>query len=188
MDQAILGSSVGSLRNGIIDNITTDRGTTLITVSHSTPSNRGRDETIRLAIGRNTAIIDESGNDIRPSDLVRGMTINALFSNAMTRSIPPQANAFFIQVVRRPMSDNTTVGRIININRRGNNFTTISDNNLATTIQFNVSPETRFFDIFGRPINFNDLLPGFRVRVRHASFMTASIPPQTTAFEVRVIR
>lgn len=189
MDEFNLGSNIGNLRNGIIDKITRDRNQTLITVSYSSPPSSRRNETIRLVIGRNTSLIDELGNSISPSDLSEGMTINALFSNAMTRSIPPQANAYFIQVVRRPaMSDSTTIGRIININRRGNNFTTISDNNLSSTIQFNVSPSTRFFDIFGKQIDFEDLLPGFRVRVYHANFMTASIPPQTTAFEVRIIR
>ena len=29
--------------------------------------------------------------------------------------------------------------------------------------------------------------PGLRVRVRHATFMTASIPPQTTAFEIQIL-
>ena len=37
-------------------------------------------------------------------------------------------------------------------------------------------------------MGFSRLFPGLRVRVRHANFMTASIPPQTTALEVRVIR
>lgn len=188
MDQGILGNTVGSIRNGIIEDVSNDRGDTLVRVLYSKAHNRGREDNIRLTIGRSTAIIDEFGNNIRPSDLAKGMTINALFSNAMTRSIPPQANAYFIQVVNRPMSNSTTIGRIININRRENNFSTISGNNIASTIQFNVTQDTRYFDILGRPINFNELLPGFRVRVRHASFMTASIPPQTTAFEVRVIK
>lgn len=189
MDEFNLGSNIGNLRNGIINNITRDRNETLITISYSrTPSNR-RTETIRLVISRNTSIIDEFGNNISPEDLLEGMTINALFSNATTRSIPPQANAYFIQVIQRPaMPDSTTVGRIININRRGNNFTTISDNNLSSTIQFNITPSTKFFDILGRPMSFDELIPVLRVRVRHASFMTASIPPHTSAFEVRVIR
>lgn len=45
-----------------------------------------------------------------------------------------------------------------------------------------------FTQTFGRPMNFSGLVSGLRVRVRHAAFMTASIPPQTTAFEIRVVR
>ena len=39
----------------------------------------------------------------------------------------------------------------------------------------------------GRQIPFSDLRVGMRVRVRHANFMTASIPPQTTAYEIWVL-
>ena len=36
-------------------------------------------------------------------------------------------------------------------------------------------------------IDFNGLVPGMRVEVRYANFMTNSIPPQTTALEVKVL-
>lgn len=85
------------------------------------------------------------------------------------------------------MNDEITVGRIVNVNRQNRSFTTISDGNLSTVIQFNVPEDAAIRNIFGRPMNFSNLVPGLRVRVRHASFMTASIPPQTTAFEIQVI-
>lgn len=85
-------------------------------------------------------------------------------------------------------SANVITGRIINIDHRNRTFTTISDRNLSSTIRFNVPPNARIFDVFGRPINFSSLFPGLRVQVRHAPFMTPSIPPQTTAFVIRVIR
>ncbi len=85
-------------------------------------------------------------------------------------------------------SDNVTIGRIIDINRQSRNFTTASSGNRLSVIRFNVPANARIFDLFGRPMNFSRLTPGLRVQVRHASFMTNSIPPQTTAFVVRVIR
>lgn len=106
----------------------------------------------------------------------------------MTRSIPPQSNAFMIRIMQRQLPDSVTVGRIIDIDRQNRNFTTIGDNNRSSIIRFNVPEDARIFDIAGRPMNFSRLMPGMRVRVRHASFMTASIPPQTTASEIRVIR
>jgi hypothetical protein len=42
--------------------------------------------------------------------------------------------------------------------------------------------------LFGRRIRLSDLFSGLRVRVEHATFMTASIPPQTFAFVIQVIR
>jgi hypothetical protein len=55
-------------------------------------------------------------------------------------------------------------------------------------MRFNLSDDAQILNPMGRPMNFENLVPGLRVRVRHANFMTMSIPPQTTAFEVRVIR
>lgn len=177
------------LTNGLIEDIDSDRNNTLVTVSYTDCVNcNRRDQRVRLVVSNNTVIYDESRNRIRARDLRTGMTINATFSSAMTRSIPPQATAYMIRVVGRPMQDIVTEGRIVDVNRRNRNFTTISDGNRASVIQFNVSNDTRIFNSSGRPMDFANLVPGMRVSVRHATFMTASIPPQTTAFEVRVLQ
>lgn len=89
---------------------------------------------------------------------------------------------------RQNRPGNITIGRIIDIDRQNRSFTTVTDRDLSSVIRFNVPEEARIFDLFGRPINFSQLRPGMRVRVRHASFMTLSIPPQTTAFVIQVIR
>ena len=189
MARPILDNSVNTLSNGFIENIDRDRGTTFLTVSYTDRRNRGRrNETIRLAVNNNTLILDEFNNRVPASRLARGMIINASFSSAMTRSIPPQANAFTIQIVRRAPIRNVVVGRIINIDRVNRTFTTVSDADPSSVIRFHVPMEARIWDIFGRPMNFSNLVPGLRVRVNHAPFMTASIPPQTTAQEIRVIR
>lgn len=88
---------------------------------------------------------------------------------------------------RRPPRGNVTVGRIINIDRRNRSFTTISDGNVSSVIRFNVTPHALILTRDGVPVNFSRLRPGLRVRVRHANFMTASIPPQTTAFEIWIL-
>ena len=106
----------------------------------------------------------------------------------MTRSIPPQATAYMIRIVSRPESENVTTGRIVSVDRQNRSFTTISDGDLSTVIRFHVPEDAVIRNILGRPMDFSNLVPGLRVRVRHAAFMTASIPPQTTAFEIQVIR
>lgn len=83
---------------------------------------------------------------------------------------------------------NFAEGRIIDINRQNRFFTIICCGNASSQIRFNVPNNARIFGFFGNPISFNQLTPGMRVRVRHADFMTMSIPPQTTAFEINVIR
>lgn len=180
--------SVINITNGRIDDISTERNTTFVTVTYADRSSVIRpDQTVRLIVNNNTIILNENGNSVPVSTLRTGMIINATISSAMTRSIPPQATAFLIRIVRRPMRDNITVGRILDVNRQNRNFTTIRDGNLSSIIQFNVPENAIIFDRLGRPMDFSRLSPGMRVRVRHAAFMTASIPPQTTAFEVRVV-
>jgi len=177
------------ITNGIIEEVETGRNGSFVLVSYKECPNCGRDnQTIRLNVGNNTVITDENSNRIPLSDLRTGMTVNAAFSNATTRSIPPQAAAFVIQVTGRPRNDNVTVGRIVDVNRQNRSFTTIRDGNVSSIIRFNVTDDTQILNGMGRPMNFSNLVPGLRVRVRHAAFMTMSIPPQTTAFEVQVIR
>ncbi|MCI9387786.1 MAG: hypothetical protein K1W36_12775 [Lachnospiraceae bacterium] len=180
---------LAQITNGTIENVEIGRDGSFVLVSSAECPGCGRGrQTIRLNVGNNTAILDENNNRIPITDLRTGMTVNAAFSNAMTRSIPPQSLAYVIQVVGRPLSDNETVGRIVNVDRRNRSFTTVSDGNIASTVRFNLADDAQIFNGIGRPMDFSNLVPGLRVRVRHAAFMTMSIPPQTTAFEVRVIR
>ena len=177
-----------NISNGIIDDISTERNTTFVSVTYADRTNIIQpDQTVRLIVNNNTIILNEIGNSVPVSALRTGMTVNATISSAMTRSIPPQATAFLIRIIRRPMRDNITIGRILDVNRQNRNFTTIRDGNLSSIIQFNVPENAMIFDRLGRPMDFARLSPGMRVRVRHAAFMTASIPPQTSAFEIRVV-
>lgn len=90
--------------------------------------------------------------------------------------------------IRRRPPENISIGRIIDINRETQSFTTMSNRDTSTLIRFNVSKDTKIFDLFGCPISLDQLRPGMRVRVRHAAFMTMSLPPQTTPFVIQVIR
>ena len=176
------------LSNGRIIELFFDRGTLLATVVYSDgPRGRQTEQTVRLAIDSNTIVLNTNGAPIRASSLSEGIIINAVYSSAMTRSIPPQAAAYFITVVRRVPAETVTTGRILEVDRINRSFTTIGDCDPSSIIRFNASENTVFHDRSGRLINFNRLNPGMRVQVRHANFMTASIPPQTTAFEVRML-
>lgn len=175
--------------SAIIESISRDRNATLVTISYTNcvgctgPSNR-----VRLVVNQDTAIYDERGRMIRANDLQRGMSVDASFSSTMTRSIPPQSQAYFIRITARAGRNVTTTGRIVEVNTRNNFITVLRSQNLASLIRFNITDNTVILDPIGRRIRLSALTPGFRVRVEHASFMTASIPPQTTAFTIRIIR
>lgn len=175
--------------DAVINEVRTDRNATFVTIAYRNCREcPERDGVITLIVDRDTIIRNERGNSVRAGELERGMIINASFSSAMTRSIPPQTQAFFIIIVSRRQRNQTTTGRIIEVNTRNDFILTIRDANLSSVIRFNVTPETVILDPIGRRIRLSSLRPGLRVRVVHAGFMTASIPPQTTAFEIRVIR
>lgn len=179
---------ITNISNAIIDDISMDNNTTFVTITYSDRENDRRfEQTIRLAVGRNTTILDEIGNMVPVTTLTTGMIVNATFSSAMTRSIPPQATAYLIRIVRRTISENTVTGKILEVDDNNRSFMTITGDNPSSIIRFNVPRETPIFDRDGRTMNFSSLNPGMRVRVRHAEFMTLSLPPQTTAFEIRVL-
>ena len=175
--------------SAVIREISRDRNATLVTIAYNSCIGCATSSgTVRLVVNQDTTIQDERGRNIRASELEHGMTVDANFSSAMTRSIPPQAQAFFIQVTRRPNRTETTIGRMIEVNTRNNYILVLRNQNPSSVVRFNISPDTVILDLFGRRTRLSSLNAGFRVRVEHASFMTASIPPQTTAFTVQVIR
>ena len=175
--------------SAVIEEIFRDRNATLVTIVYSDCIGcAGRSDRVRLVVNQETDLYDERGRSIRVGELERGMTVDASFSSAMTRSIPPQAQAFFIRVTGRRNQNVTTIGRIVEVNTRNNFILVLRNQNPTSAIRFNISNSTTILDPFGRRTSLSNLIPGLRVRVEHASFMTTSIPPQTTAFTVQVIR
>lgn len=177
-----------SISNAVIDEISSERGTTFVTATYQNVQNRQRpQQTVRLVVRPSTVILNTNGIPIPASMLRTGMTINAVISSAMTRSIPPQATAYVIKVTSRQLPESTTTGNILSIDRDNRSFTTIRDQDTSSIIRFNVPKNVMIFNRNGTPVGFHALRTGMRVRVRHANFMTASIPPQTTAFEIRIL-
>ena len=180
--------AVNRISNATIEEISQDRNNTLVTaVYRDRRNNRGEEQRIRMVVGPATVVVKMDGTRGTETDLSVGMVINAILSTAATRSIPPQSEAFFVEIVKGGMESSTTIGRIVDIDRMGRNFTTISDGNFTSIVRFNVPPNTPILNRMARNMDFSGLIPGMRVEVRHTNFMTASIPPQTTALEVKVL-
>ena len=144
-------------------------------------------QTLRLNTGRNTVILNMFGRRINACQLRKGMWINAVFSSRMTRSIPPQANAFLIIVKRNPRpQNNTTDGRIASVDPRNRFLITGNPDDINSQIRYTISDDTVILNRFGNPIPLRALRPGQMVRITHADFQTASIPPQTAAYRIPV--
>lgn len=149
-------------------------------------------ELLRLNVGRNTIVTNEFGRSICLCNIRPGMWVNAEFSPAMTRSIPPQTTAFRVTVQLsdqniRPPSHPTTTAQVVDVDIQNGFLLTGNQFDINQQTRFVVTDETLIQDSIGRQISLHSLSPGQWVQVTHADFMTMSIPPQTTAFRIQVL-
>ena len=184
-----------NVEDAVIEEIFQDNNVSYVTISYGVLGdfNTINMELVRLVVDRNTIIRDRRGRRMRVRDLRVGNVVDASFSTAMTRSIPPQSRAFVITVIReyvnpiQPGFPNIVEDRIMEVDRNNNFLITGNPFDMMSQMRFVVDNSTEIFDRRGNRIRLRDLRPGQMVRVEHADFMTMSIPPQTTAFRIWVI-
>jgi hypothetical protein len=142
---------------------------------------------IRLNIGNNTIIIDDNGRSLNMYDLSQGMRVDADFSSAMTRSIPPQSSAYRIVVLQEEPSVDRTTDRVVSVDTNNGFLLTGNPYDMYDQMIFNISNETVILDQNNNTIPLEAIQPGQMVRVEHAIFQTLSIPPQSPAYRVQVL-
>ena len=177
------------IQDAIIETIYRDNRTGYVTISYGIlgDSTMIQVQLVTLIVSRGTRIRDQFGRHLRFQDLRVGMFVDAVISSIMTRSYPPQSNAFIITVITPEVSYDVTVDRIIDIDPENNFLYTGDPNDILTQMRFVIMDSTVILDRRGNRIQLEDLRPDQVVRIEHAIFQTASIPPQTTAFLVQVL-
>jgi hypothetical protein len=115
------------------------------------------------------------------------MRIDADFSTAMTRSIPPQSSAYRIVVLQEEPSVNITTDRVVSVDTNNGFLLTGNPYDMYDQFIFNISNETVILDQNNSTIPLEAIQPGQMVRVEHAMFQTLSIPPQSPAYRVQVL-
>ncbi|MGL5434430.1 MAG: hypothetical protein ACRDBO_03395 [Lachnospiraceae bacterium] len=146
-------------------------------------------ETLRLNVDSSTLIMNSFGMQIRFEDIQPGTWTDVRFSPMMTRSIPPQAQAFLIiteRNVQQPQSSVTT-DKVASVDPANNLLYTGNPRDINSQTRFVVTNTTMITDRRGNQIPLRSIRPGQMVRITHANFQTASIPPQTTAFVIELI-
>ena len=182
--------NVMRIDNALVEEVYTNSRTSgyiLISYAVRGKNDMIRIELLRLNVGRDTVIINQFGEHVCPCSVRKGMRINAEFSSAMTRSIPPQANAFRIIVRQREERVSVTTDRVVRVDVKNGFLYTGNPNSLSRQIRFVITNTTVILDQKERLINLCEIRPRQLVRVEHANFQTASIPPQTTAFRVQLL-
>jgi hypothetical protein len=97
-----ISNDILRVENALIEEVFTESSTTghvLISYEVADQNNLTGVNQVSLNVGRNTIIINENGDNLSLNDLSEGMRIDAEFSAAMTRSIPPQSPAYLVQVL-----------------------------------------------------------------------------------------
>lgn len=183
-----LGNAM-QVQNALAEEVSVTNNTTgYIIISYTDGSANGAEslQYLRLNVNNNTGIVNLAGGCNCLSDIREGMWIDAIFSPQMTRSIPPQSNAFLILARRGlPASTETTTARILNIGE--NAILAGNPRNMHNQTLFLVTEHTVVRNRMGNPIALSNLRPGQMIRFTHSNAQTASIPPQTTAFFIQVL-
>lgn len=186
-------SQVGSIlriENALVEDVFTSNSRTgYVLVSYAAP---GRNEMIniellQLNVDWDTILVNQFGDSISLCTVRKGMWINAEFSAAMTRSIPPQTKAFRIVAFVQMPAYRTTTDWIVSVDVANGFLVTGNPDDETDQIRFVVSRATEILDQNNNPIRFSSLQPGQLVRVEHANFQTASIPPQSTAYRIQLV-
>lgn len=189
-DMLSLGDTIIHVENAFIEEVvanTEKSGYILISFGVSDENNMTYMQVVRLNVGNNTLIMDEDGIPLNLYNLEKGMLIDADFSSVMTRSIPPQSNAYRIVVLHEEVSVNITTDRVVSVDVTNSFLLTGNPYDMYDQMVFNISNETVILDQNNNTIPLEAIQPGQLVQVEHAIFQTLSIPPQSPAYRVKVL-
>lgn len=87
--------------NAIVEEVDISAQFSTVTIVYQARNNRNVLvwQRVRLIISNNTIILNQFGARIGVWGLRVGMRVNARFSSRFTRSVPPQAQAYFIRII-----------------------------------------------------------------------------------------
>lgn len=190
--QEVTSQADSTLRvdNALIEDVNIENpvnGSVLISYGAEDQNNMLYRDLLQLNISEDTVILDQYGETLYLENLTPGMRIDAEFSAAMTRSIPPQASAFQIVALTEEPSVNITTDRVVDTDVENSFLITGNPYDIYDQMRFNISEATVIFDQEGNRIPLMRVTPGQLVTVEHAIFQTLSIPPQSPAFLVQII-
>ena len=185
-----MSGSIMEVQNALVEEMYTSNSRTgYLLISYADPGENDmiNIELLQLNIGWETILINQFGDNISLCSITKGSYVNATFSTMMTRSIPPQSNAYRVIAMVNALSYSITTDRILLVDSSNNFIYTGNPNDETEQMRFVITSATEIIDENGNPLILDDLKPGKMVRIKHANFQTASIPPQTTAFVIELL-
>jgi hypothetical protein len=189
-DEAYVNNNVLTILDATVERIFTSENVRYVMISYIT-RNPVRKNFLTLVVGPDTMILDPFGEKISFNALRPGLIIYADFSAAITYmsyNLPPQARAIKIVISYKNLPFNGKMDRILEIDAKNRFLYTGRAEDMLSQMRFVITDSTQILDREGKIIRLEDLSPGELVRIAYANFMTASIPPQTTAFRIWILR
>nr|WP_314464120.1 hypothetical protein [uncultured Clostridium sp.] len=185
-----VNGSIMEIQNALVEDMYTSNSRTgYLIISYADPGENDmlNIELIQLNIGWETLLIDQFGETISLCSITKGTYVNATFSSIMTRSIPPQSNAYRIIAMSAASSYRITTDRILWVDTDNHFVYTGNPNDENSQMRFVITSATEIIDENGNPLTDEDLKPGKMVRIKHSIIQTASIPPQSAAFVIELL-
>lgn len=145
--------------------------------------------TVTLVTSQRTRIKDQFGKPISVRHLKEGMVVDAQFSSEMTRSQPPQSNAYAITVRRQSQESliDECIILDVSLGRDSQSILTGIPGNPQSQMRYLISKSTLLRNQWGEPVPLSTFHAGQQVKIERALAETRSIPPQTQALTVQRI-
>ncbi len=139
-----------------------------------------------LNISEETEILGADGEAITAADLKEGDSITVEYSEPMTLSLPPQNTPVKIQITEIPEIQTAELEGEIRAFEDGKIL--VGGENPTEQTALVTGEETIITDAEGNEITLDDLKVGDKIKAVHVQAMTFSIPPQTSAIEITVVK
>ncbi|MBQ3573420.1 MAG: copper amine oxidase N-terminal domain-containing protein [Clostridia bacterium] len=145
---------------------------------------------VLVLIGEDTKIT-ANGEEASAQAIASEMLLNVKYSEQMTRSIPPQTTAISIELLNLPVENEDIVEEekaigSAKINSVEDGAIVVTDEVRGEVIVF-VTEETKITKD-GEEVSANELKADMEITIEYAAHMTMSIPPQTNAVSIEIVK
>lgn len=143
---------------------------------------------IQLNLNKDTKYFNQFGKKINPSDIKEGMVVKIEHSAMMTRSIPAQTSAISISIVKEQEENMKVEKQVVSVNKDTKTVIIGDKENPTEQLVLKINNDTKLLDQYNRVIKLENIKEGMTVSVEHSKSMTRSIPAQTNAVSVQIVK
>lgn len=136
-----------------------------------------------LHLDDKTVVLDAAGQRIKGTSLAEGDKLEADYGPVVTKSIPLQATAQEIRLLK----EESSLRGIIERNDEQGILVKGASSNFGQQVRLLINEDTIMIDQKGETITKEALVSGMLIKASHSSLATFSLPPQTVAYLIEVV-